>query len=263
MKSIDEHFSELAFQYNDMRTTDAGPIEYIKTLLSNYETCLGIDVGCGPGRYSRLLLKMVPQLHLICIDRNQNMLAETTRLLQPANIPRFKCVLADAGKFPLESNSIDVVFTFNAIHHFTIPAFLKEAQRVLKKDGTIAIYTRLLSQNETSIWGKYFPDFTKLERRLHSLDSIEAAVRNIPGLTLDTIKLFQFDRVSSLESLIERARAGHYSTFNLYEEKHLESSIANFRDRISSDFSDLEKIRWTDGNVLVIVKPCNPTTPKN
>jgi ubiquinone/menaquinone biosynthesis C-methylase UbiE len=258
MKSIDEHFSELAVNYNEIRTTDTQPIEYIKTSLFNYESCVALDVGCGPGRYSLLLLQMMPQLHLTCLDKNNNMLAETTRLLRDANMSRFRCVPADASELPLESKSVDVVFTFNAIHHFTIPAFLREAQRVLKKDGTIVIYTRLPSQNAASIWGKYFPDFITLERRLQSLDSMEAAIRNIPGLTLDSIKLFQFDRVSSLECLIEKARASHYSTFNLYEKKHLESSIAKFRDRIMSNFSDLNRIRWTDGNVLLIAKPCDP-----
>ncbi|MGZ8423170.1 MAG: methyltransferase domain-containing protein, partial [Nitrospira sp.] len=134
-----------------------------------------------------------------------------------------------------------------------MPAFLREARRVLKKDGIIGIYTRLPSQNETSIWGKYFPDFTTVERRLYSLDSTEAAIRSIPGLTLDTIKLFQFDRVSSLERLIEKARAGHYSTFSLYKKERLEECISEFRENVMRNFSDADEIRWTDGNVLLTV----------
>jgi ubiquinone/menaquinone biosynthesis C-methylase UbiE len=200
----------------------------------------------------------MPQLHLICLDRNSNMIAETTRLLRSANIDRFKATTADAGEFPLDSNSIDVVFTFNAIHHFNMPAFLREARRVLKKQGMIIIYTRLLCQNESSIWGKYFPDFNAIERRLYSLDSIEAAIHRIPGLALDTIKLFRFDRVSSLERLIEKARAGHYSTFSLYKKERFEESISEFRENILRNFSNPEQIRWADGNALLIVKTYEP-----
>jgi ubiquinone/menaquinone biosynthesis C-methylase UbiE len=258
MKNMDEHFSGLAVSYNEIRTTDHEPIEYIRDLLSNYERCIAVDVGCGPGRYALLLLQMIPQLHLTCLDRSSKMVIETTRLLQAANMSRFKCVTADASEFPLNSNSVDVVFTFNAIHHFIMPAFLREAQRVLKRDGTIAIYTRLSSQNETSIWGKHFPDFTTVERRLYSLGGIEAAIRRIPGMWVDTIKFFRFDRVSSLESLVEKARAGHYSTFSLYETKHLESSIAEFRDGIVRNHVDVDRIRWTDGNVLLTVKTGYP-----
>ena len=127
---------------------------------------------------------------------------------------------------------------------------------MLKKDGIIGIYTRLLSQNETSIWGRYFPDFNTVERRLYSLDSIEAAIRSIPGLALDTIKLFRFDRVSSLEHLIEKVRARHYSTFSLYKEERLEECISEFRESIMRNFSEAEQIRWSDGNVFLTVKAC-------
>jgi ubiquinone/menaquinone biosynthesis C-methylase UbiE len=260
MNDMDKHFSKVAEKYNDIRSTDCEPIAYIRNLFSKYDRCDAVDVGCGPGRYALLLLRIMPQLHLTCLDRNSDMIAETSRLLSHANIDRFKAVAADAGAFPLDSNSIDVVFTFNAIHHFIVPAFLREARRVLKGNGTLCIYTRLPSQNSTSIWGKYFPDFNTVERRLYSLDGIEAAIRIIPGLALDTIKLFQFDRVSSLEQLIGKARAGHYSTFSLYKKERLEECISEFRQNVMRDFSDPGQIRWIDGNVLLIVRMSQPAT---
>jgi ubiquinone/menaquinone biosynthesis C-methylase UbiE len=256
MKTMEEHFLAVAEKYNDIRTTDHEPIEYIRDLLSEYEACAAVDVGCGPGRYALLLLQMLPQLHLICLDQNSKMIAETTRLLLGANIDRFKAVIADAAELPLDSNSVDVVFVFNAVHHFIMPAFLRQARRVLKADGTIVIYTRLPSQNETSIWGKHFPDFSTVERRLYSLDNIEAVMRSVPGLALDTIKLFRFNRMSSLEGLIEKARAGHYSTFGLYTKERLEECIAEFRENVMRNYSDLNQIGWTDGNVLLIAKAC-------
>jgi ubiquinone/menaquinone biosynthesis C-methylase UbiE len=254
MQNMDEHFSGVAGRYNDIRTTDHEPIAHIRDLLSKHTCCIAVDVGCGPGRYALLLLQMLPQLHLTCLDRSTNMIAETTRLLRGASIDRFTAVTADAGEWPLRLNSVDVVFTFNAVHHFILPAFLREAQRVLKKDGMILIYTRLPSQNETSIWGRYFPDFNTVERRLYSLDSIEAAIRSIPGLVLDTIKLFHFDRVNSLESLVHKVRVGHYSTFRLYNQDRLEECISEFRENVMRNFPDANEIRWTDGNVLLIVK---------
>jgi ubiquinone/menaquinone biosynthesis C-methylase UbiE len=256
MKNMDEHFLRIADKFNDIRTTDHEPIEHIRDLLSKYERCVAVDIGCGAGRYALLLLQMMPQLHLTCLDRSSSMIAETTRLLHDANIDRFEAATADASEFPLDSDSVDVVFTFNALHHFVIPAFLREARRVLKKEGMIVIYTRLLFQNEASIWGKYFPDFNTVERRLFSLNSIEAAIRSIPGLALDTMKLFRFDRVSSLERLVDKARAGHYSTFSLYKKDRLEECIAEFRANILRNFSDADQIRWTDGNVLLTVKAC-------
>jgi ubiquinone/menaquinone biosynthesis C-methylase UbiE len=256
MKDMDDHFSGVADKYNDIRTTDCEPISYLRDLLSNYERCVAVDVGCGPGRYALLLLQMIPQLNLTCIDRCSSMIAETERLLRNANIDRFKAVKADADALPLGSNSIDAVFTFNAIHHFIMPAFLREARRALKQDGMIFIYTRLPSQNENSIWGRYFPDFTMIERRLYSLDGFEAAMRGIPGLALDTIKWFRFNRVSSLESLVEKARACHYSTFSLYRKERLEECISEFRENVMRSYPDADQIHWIDGNVLLTVKAC-------
>jgi len=263
MKTMDEHFSVIADKYNDLRTTDQEPIEHIRDLLSKYEHCVAVDVGCGPGRYALLLLQMMPQLYLNCLDMSSDMVARTTRLLRDANIDRFKAAVADASEFPLDPNSIDVVFTFNAIHLFNVPAFLREARRVLKRNGTIIIYTRLPCQNETSIWGKYFPDFNMVERRLYSLDSIEAVIRSIPDLALDTIKLFRFERVSSLERLIEKVTAGHYSTFSLYKKERLEECICEFRENVMRNFSDADQLRWIDGNVLLIVKTCSPANLAN
>jgi len=254
MNDMDEHFSRVAAKYNDVRTTDRQPIEYIQALLSKYEKCFAVDVGCGPGRYSLLLLQMMPQLHLTCVDRSSEMIAVTKRVLRAANIDRFEAIISDASAFPLGANSVDAVFTFNAIHHFIMPTFLRESKRVLRTGGFIGIYTRLLSQNETSIWGEYFPDFNFVERRLYSLDSIEAAFRSIPGLTLDTIKFFRFERVSSLERLIEQARARHYSSFSLYNEERLEECISDFRENVMRAFPDVNHISWLDGNIFLTAK---------
>lgn len=254
MNRMDEHFSNVAVRYNDIRQTDHEPVAHMRDLFSKHESCDAVDVGCGPGRYALLLLQMMPQLHLTCLDRNSEMLAETSRLLSSANVDRFKAVIGDASDLPLESKSTDAVFTFNAVHHFILPAFLREARRVLKENGTICIYTRLPSQNATSIWGKYFPDFNTVERRLYSLDSVESAIGSINGLALDTIKMFRFERVNSLENLVENARAGHYSTFSLYRQDHLEERISEFRAKVLRDFSDPSQIRWTDGNVLLTIK---------
>jgi ubiquinone/menaquinone biosynthesis C-methylase UbiE len=251
---MDEHFSAVAEKYNDIRTTDLEPIEYIRDLFSEYGHCTAVDVGCGPGRYALLLLQMMPQLYLTCIDRNFDMVAETERFLQDVNIRRFRAIIADAASLPLDANSVDAVFTFNAIHHFNLPGFLREAQRVLKTGGTIVIYTRLPSQNENSIWGRYFPSFNAMEQRLQSLDSFESLIRATPGLTLDIIKLFQFNRVGSLESLIEKARDGHYSTFRLFDKDRFEACVTQFRVNLLRDFADINQIYWTDGNVLLMLK---------
>jgi len=45
-----QHFNEISASYNELRTTDPEPIDYIKEQLSGKETIRGVDIGCGSGR---------------------------------------------------------------------------------------------------------------------------------------------------------------------------------------------------------------------
>jgi SAM-dependent methyltransferase len=250
---MDKHFSKVAEKYNDIRRTDHEPIAHIRNLFSKYERCEALDVGCGPGRYALLLLRMMPQLHLTCLDRNSDMIAETSRLcVVPISIAS-RPLLRTRPSFPrLELRRRGVHLQCHSPFH---RARLLAGDPTCPERGRYALYLYPPSISELDRHlGKYFPDFNTVERRLYSLDGIEAVIRSIPGLALDTIKLFQFDRVSSLEELIEKARAGHYSTFSLYKKEQLEECISEFRENIMRDFSDPGQIRWTDGNVLLIVK---------
>jgi hypothetical protein len=58
-------------------------------------------------------------------------------------------------------NSLDAMVTFNAIHHFILSDFLGETSRVLQDNGHLFICTRLRSQNERDIWGRFFPNSVK------------------------------------------------------------------------------------------------------
>ena len=44
-----QHFSELSTSYNELRTTDEEPIDYVKDYLSDTECIKGLDIGCGSG----------------------------------------------------------------------------------------------------------------------------------------------------------------------------------------------------------------------
>ena len=48
------HFERVAAVYESLRTTDEAPVRRIRQLLSD-RPVTGLDIGCGTGRYSRLL----------------------------------------------------------------------------------------------------------------------------------------------------------------------------------------------------------------
>ncbi len=143
---------------------------------------------------------------------------------------------------------------FNAIHHFTLPRFLKEAERVVKDDGRLFIYTRLRSQNRRSIWGRHFPLFHQMETRLFELWELEDLLRTAKDLELEETEYFTYEREAALDRLIERARNHHYSTFSLYSRSEFERCCGKFEKNLRSCSSDLKNIRWSEQNILLVVR---------
>ena len=156
-----DHFSLIAPKYRNLRTTDLEPVLYIKEQLKSLATIEAADIGCGSGRYPALLYQHLRgRLRLWCIDFSQMMLRQLTEYLTQQGIQVLQAIHASAINLPVRDAALDCVLTFNAIHHFEIQPFFREADRVIKDGGYLFIYTRLRSQNGRNIWGTFFPIFT-------------------------------------------------------------------------------------------------------
>ncbi|MFQ5994864.1 MAG: class I SAM-dependent methyltransferase [Acidiferrobacterales bacterium] len=249
-----DHFSEVAASYNKIRTTDLEPILYIKSKLEGHGTVDAVDIGCGGGRYSLLLLQHIPRLHLICNDVNASMVAETTELLRAHGIKNFSTIQSDIAHLTLRDSSLDCILTFNAIHHFDPTVLLEKATRALRADGYVFVYTRLRSQNARSIWGQFFPGFSETEERLYSLSDVERWGTLRDDLTLESVETFRFKRCATLSALTHQAHNKHYSTFSLYSAEVFDHALEEFERRIRQHFSDKSQAEWFDENVMVVLK---------
>src|SRR3989338_10098598 len=160
MKNIHPHFSKIAHRYRDLRTTDLEPIFFIKKKLQRHPKIAAADISCGAGRYDLKLFQYLgKKLFLYCCDANLVMLKQLKEFLKKHKIRNFKTIKTLANKISLKNDSLDCIFTFNAIHHFEVSHFLRKSSLILKNGGYLFIYTRLRSQNCRNIWGKYFPLF--------------------------------------------------------------------------------------------------------
>ncbi|MEA3431463.1 MAG: class I SAM-dependent methyltransferase [candidate division WOR-3 bacterium] len=257
-KRIHRHFSDIAEIYRNIRKTDNRPIFVIKRELQRLPVIHGADIGCGAGRYDReLFLNLGDRLFLFAIDENEKMLTYLRRYLSMFNITQFKAIRAIGSSIPLYANSVNCVFTFNAVHHFNLPMFLKESVRILKKDGYLFVYTRLHSQNKRNIWGRYFPGFYEKEKRLYRLKEMESAISQVSCLQLQSIEYFKFRRLSSLHFLKEQARKRHYSTFCYYEKEEFKNALQDFEKNIRENFPDPQKVIWIDENIMFLIRKIN------
>ncbi|HEX5995159.1 MAG TPA: class I SAM-dependent methyltransferase [Jiangellales bacterium] len=71
-----DHFERVSAVYESLRTTDEAPVRRIGQLLPD-RPVTGLDIGCGTGRYSRLLRGLLPVGSLlVASDVSTAMLAE-------------------------------------------------------------------------------------------------------------------------------------------------------------------------------------------
>ena len=245
----DRHFTEVSSVYRDVRTTDREPVERIAMELADLPRPRGADIGCGAGRYDFLMFETIPGLHLTCIDANPAMLEQVRGLLAANGNDAFEARQSTVERLELESSAYDFVCSFNAVHHFDFPDFLRKSKDGLAAGGHLFVYTRLPEQNARNIWGRYFPDFTEMETRLLELGDIHQRIEDTPGLRFVSATCLRYRRQSSLERLVEQARSRHYSTFSLYDPNAFEEALAAFRKKVRRQFADA--VEWHDENVLI------------
>ncbi len=253
-KRMYNHFTYISNLYNIVRTTDLEPILYIKNILNDRKEIKAADIGCGAGRYDLLLFQHIDKLYLTCVDLNKSMIEKASSYLKDSGIIHFTTLVSDIEHLTLDENSLDCIFTFNAIHHFDVIKFLKKVVVFLKEDGFVFIYTRLQEQNARNIWGKYFPYFTEKEERLYELGEIKKWIESVDSVTIDSIEYFKFKRRSSLKELLEQANCKHYSTFCLYKSDEFKNAVRIFEETINRKFKNVDRIEWYDENIMLTLR---------
>ncbi|XP_028993260.1 putative methyltransferase DDB_G0268948 [Betta splendens] len=95
---------------------------------------LALDVGCGSGQGSVLLAKHFTSVVATDVSR-----AQLEEALLHANRPNITYKQCAAEELPLDDGSVDLVAAMSAFHWFDRPRFLREAHRVLKPRGCLAL----------------------------------------------------------------------------------------------------------------------------
>ncbi len=98
-----------------------------------------LDLGSGPGFLSTEIARKSPGLQVCGIDLSRQMVKIAGRHARGLDNARF--VFGNAARLPFQNNSIDLVISTGASHHWKTPRLVfDECYRVLKTGGEAWIY---------------------------------------------------------------------------------------------------------------------------
>jgi ubiquinone/menaquinone biosynthesis C-methylase UbiE len=132
-------------------------IFHVKLVLDHLGNVRGkrvADIGCGKGRFARIVKERFPDSSVIALDLAEAMLARVP--------PNIQTVAATMTALPLRSGSVDAAYMTESLEHAVdIPAAVAEAARIVKPGGRIAIIDKSAGawgRLETPPWEKWFDE---------------------------------------------------------------------------------------------------------
>jgi ubiquinone/menaquinone biosynthesis C-methylase UbiE len=99
-----------------------------------------LEIGCGAGAVLGVLGQTFPQLQLAGIDLQASQIAYASKYLKSLGFPDVDLQIGNASQLPWDNESFDRIFSIWFLEHLSHPEnIIKEAYRVLKPDGAIAL----------------------------------------------------------------------------------------------------------------------------
>ena len=101
-----------------------------------------LEVGCGVGAQTEILMRRYPELHVTGLDASKSNLDAARALLEdfPVAAGRYELVLGDASRMDFPADTFDSAFLCWILEHVASPALvLSETRRVLRAGSVIAV----------------------------------------------------------------------------------------------------------------------------
>jgi ubiquinone/menaquinone biosynthesis C-methylase UbiE len=153
--AIRAHFNDAARDEEHYPSTIDPRIFHVKLVLDHLGDLAGkriADVGCGKGRFAKILVEREPSVSVVAIDLAETMLAGI-----PAPIHR--CA-ASMTALPIASASCDGAYATESLEHAVdIPLAVAELCRIVKPGGRIVIIDKnaeAWGRLETPEWERWF-----------------------------------------------------------------------------------------------------------
>jgi ubiquinone/menaquinone biosynthesis C-methylase UbiE len=164
LKEIVQHFDDAAADEENFPSTIDPRIYHVQLILEYFGDLNGkrvLDVGCGKGRFARVLQERYPGASLVGFDLSEVMLGFVPKGIAPC--------AGSMTALPFASAQFDCVYATESLEHAVdIEGAISEMCRVAKPGGRIVIIDKNIEQwgkLKTPEWEKWFSR-KELERLL-------------------------------------------------------------------------------------------------
>jgi ubiquinone/menaquinone biosynthesis C-methylase UbiE len=179
-------YDEWAESYDDEDPSTLLDQPFLLSMLQPFEGCPILDLGCGTGRYLRLVGH---GCHVIGVDLSRGMLERARRQTSPAIAAKW--VQASVECLPFSSNSFDRVISGLVLDHVhDLRQFFKGIEGTLKPDGRAiitAVHPDMQRRTGPTVRFTAAGREYRTEGTIHEVQDILAAVEQA-GLSIERLE---------------------------------------------------------------------------
>ncbi|MBC7913234.1 MAG: class I SAM-dependent methyltransferase [Pyrinomonadaceae bacterium] len=181
--------------------------EASKRIVPNAENLL--DIGCGAGNYSLMMLSKIPNLNCTLVDLSKPMLSKAFERVSQTTTKTVEILQGDIREVKLKESHFDIILAGAVLHHLRDDqdweSTFSKLYRLLKPGGCLMISDLITQDNEQlneytwERYGDYLEDLGGKDYRKNVLDYVakEDSPRSM-NYQLDLMKKVGFKSVEIL-----------------------------------------------------------------
>jgi len=190
---VKDHFESIASHYSEelpeffQKYLLERKMEFILRYFNNPNKYVGLDIGCGQGKYLQFLNRRIK--NVIGLDLSFNNVKNTLELKYNNH-----AINSDGSRLPFKSNIFDFCYCINVIHH--LPSrkaqehFIDEMFRIVKPNGLIFIFDLSM---KNPIFAFYLKKIFPKIRSIDEGDELFFNFKDIVGLINSNSKLIDVE----------------------------------------------------------------------